>query len=121
MIENQRAVIAFVVYKLIRSTNHSSVYSFTLSEHINVSGNISEDRINVYDHSRECHISGSSSSEKKYSLYDFGRSEHINLEVHNNEFQGYDFGSGYHFSGSVKNSMISLYDYETNEHYNYSV
>ncbi|VEH83481.1 hypothetical protein [Erysipelothrix rhusiopathiae] len=101
MIENQRAVIAFIVYKLVRGINHSSVYSFTLSDHINVSGKISEARINVYDNSRGCHISGSSSSENKYSLY--------------------DFGSGYHFSGDVRNNLISLYDYETNEHYNYSI
>lgn len=115
MNSNTRACIAYITGSL-HGRNASSVYDYSQSRHISVSGTVSESSINVYDYDRGCHISGSPSS-----LYDYGNSAYIQLNMNGIQFSGYDYDSGNHYSGTVNGGSVSIYDYETSQHYSYSV
>jgi hypothetical protein len=112
---NPRACIAFIAAGL-SGTKGSSVYDYSQSKHINISGSVNPNNINIYDHDRSCHLSGSPNS-----LYDYGNSAHIQLNLKGSQFTGYDYHTGNHFSGNINGRSVSIYDYQTSSHYNYSV
>ena len=121
MTDPRRKIIAFIAARLLTTNKSGSVYDFQSSGFTHVSGDITDNKINVYDHDRGCHVGGNLSG-KQFSLYDFGDSSHINLELEGNGgFKGYDFGTSSHFSGTVNNNSISFYDYQTSEFYDYSI
>ena len=113
---NTRACIAYVAGKLISGSGSSSVYDYSRSRHISISGSVDASHVGVYDHDRGCHFSGSLPN-----LYDYGRSAHISLNINGNQFSGYDHGDSHHFSGLVNGSSISIYDNGASMHFNYSV
>ena len=112
---NTRACIAYITASL-HGANGSSVYDYSQSKHINISGDVGDQNVNVYDHDRGCHVSGSPDN-----LYDYGNSAHIQLNVDGSQFSGYDYHTSSHYSGDVNGSSVSIYDHETSTHYNYSV
>lgn len=121
MTDPRRKIIAFIAARLLTTKKSGAVYDFQSSSFTHVSGDITEKKVNVYDHDRGCHLGGNLSG-KQFSLYDFGDSSHINLELENNgKFKGYDFGTSSHFSGTVNGSSISFYDFQTGKFYNYSI
>lgn len=115
MNDNPRACIAFVAAGL-SGTKSSSVYDYSQSKHISISGTISDSRVNIYDYDRGCHLSGSPTN-----LYDYGNGAHIQLKMNGSQFSGYDYHTGNHFSGRVSGKSVSVYDYETSQHYSYNV
>lgn len=115
MQSNSRACIAYIAANICGARS-SSVYDYLQSKHINISGNVDTNNINIYDHDRGCHISGSPSN-----LYDYGNSAHIQLNMNGSQFSGYDYHTSNHFSGNVNGTSISIYDHETSTHYNYNV
>jgi hypothetical protein len=112
---NSRACIAYIAAGLCGSLG-TSVYDYSQSKHINISGNVESNNVGIYDCDRGCHISGTPNS-----LYDYGNSAHIQLTMNGNQFSGYDYHTSSHFSGNVNGNSISIYDYETSSHYRYSV
>ena len=116
MNDNTRACIALIAVGLISGKKGSSVYDYTRSKHINISGNVDSNNVNIFDHDRGCHVSGSPGD-----LYDYGNSAHVQLKINGNQISGYDYASSTHFSGSVNGSSVTIYDYETSSHHNYSV
>jgi len=120
MRKNQRFAISAIAITLATGKRVSSVYSFADGNYANVSCDVNAQNISVYDHERGCHISGSESSKNKYSLYDYGLSNHIDLEMKNRGFSGYDYDSGSHFEGTMSGGSVSFYDFETGEFYEYS-
>ena len=115
MNSNTRACIAYIVASL-NGANGSSVYDYSQSKHIIISGNVDENSANIYDHDRGCHVSGTPSN-----IYDHGNSAHIQLNMNGPQFSGYDHHTGSHFSGNVNGNYVSIYDHETSSHYNYSI
>jgi hypothetical protein len=120
MNSNQRACIAGIANAIVNNKKINSVYSYELSTHISISGTVSASNINIFDHSRSCHISGSGNGEGKYSLFDYGLSKHITLNIKNEKFDGFDYMSNKHFSGTVCKNSVNLYDYETGRYYDFS-
>lgn len=116
MNQNTRACVAFTAAALINGQNGNSVYDYSQSKHISISGTVSSSHVSIYDHDRGCHFSGSPPS-----LYDYGRSCHVTIEINSNSFNGYDYGDSQHFSGSVNGNSVSVYDYGESSHFNYSV
>lgn len=116
----QRAAIAAIIIALKFSSSVHSVYSYELSRHYTMSGNVNGNAINAFDHERSCHVSGHATSDGTFSLFDYGVSAHITLKTNGTKFSGYDYGSGYHFSGTLRSKAISLYDYQTGAHYDFS-
>ena len=90
---NTRACIAYVAAKLISGHGSSSIYDYSRSKHMSISGTVSESSVNIYVYERGCHFSGSPSN-----LYDYGRGSHVSLSISGNQFKGYDYGDGCHFS-----------------------
>lgn len=115
MNSSTRACVAFIV-GASKKSSINSIYDYSQSKHINVSGTVNEDTVNVYDHDRGCHVTGNLSS-----FYDYGNNAHINLNININQFTGYDYGSSSHYSGSFNSNSVSIYDYETSQHYNYNL
>lgn len=120
MNSNQRACIAGIANAIANKKRISNVYSYELSTFISISGTVSESTVNVFDYSRSCHISGHSNGNGQYSLFDYGLSKHITLNVKENKFDGFDYMSNRHFTETIHGNSVSLYDYETNSFYNFS-
>lgn len=116
----QRANIAAIVISIKTKKGITDVYSYELSKYISMSGETSENSIDAYDYSRNCFISGNRGASNSYSLYDYGESRHIDLEIKGNNFEGYDYGSNSHFSGTITGSSVSFYDYQTGQYYDFS-
>jgi hypothetical protein len=102
---NTRACVAYIVAGL-SGARGSSVYDFSQSKHISISGSVDSSSVDIYDYERSCHVSGSPDN-----LYDYGNSAHIQLTVEGSQFNGYDYASSKHFSGNVNGNSISVYDY----------
>lgn len=120
MNRNQRTAIAGIILALSNNTKVKSTYSYELSSYVSLSGSTGNRKVNVYDYSRSCHITGNSNDGKRYSLYDYGTSGHISLTIDDKKARGYDYSSGHHFSASVRGTSVSIYDFETCCHYSYS-
>lgn len=113
---NSRACVAYVAAALISERQASSVYDYSRSRQISISGSVDELQVAIYDYDRGCHFSGSLPN-----LYDYGRSSHISLNINGNQFTGYDYGDSHHFSGIVNANSVSIYDYRESSHFSYSV
>ena len=111
-----RACIASLAARLSESGVNSAVYDFTQGKHIHISGSASSSLVNLYDHDRGAHLTGTPSS-----LYDHGNGAHISLAVQGGRFTGYDHGSGYHYSGTVSGRSVTIYDHESGSHHQYNV
>lgn len=116
MNNNTRACIALIAVGLISGKKSSSVYDYSQSKHISISGNVDGNNVNIYDHDRSCHVTGTPGN-----LYDHGNSAHIQLKINGNQISGYDYDSSSHFSGSVNGNSVTVYDHETSSHHNYTV
>jgi hypothetical protein len=116
MNDNLRACIANLVGRFANQRVNSAVYDHAHGKHIHVSGNASSSSVNLYDHDRGAHISGSPSN-----LYDHGLGAHVSLALGGTQFKGYDHGSGSHYSGTINGASVTVYDYQTGQHYYYSV
>lgn len=110
---NVKACVAYIVGRAISGNSSSSVYDYDQGKHINISGSVSSEQINIYDHDRGCHVQG-----QLTNLYDHGVGAHIQIDVNGNQFSGYDYESGTHFSGNVNGNNISMH---ANGHSSYSI
>lgn len=118
-----RVGVAYITGCLLgERSSVSSVYDFDNRKYTNMSGEVSESKINVYDFEMSCHITGNGKN-GEYSIYHYGTGKHINITVNKSQktFNGYDHDTGKHFSGDVRNNSISIYDYETSKYYRFSI
>lgn len=88
MTDSNRATIAYIVGRIVRTNNCSAVYDYKKSRYINMSGKVSNNRINIYNYDKCCYFSGSRIS-SKYNIYNYGDSCYISLEIKGNKFSGY--------------------------------
>ena len=116
---NVRACIAYVAGRLILGKNSSSIFDYSQSKHISLSGTVQERNVNVYDYNRSCHFHGSGSG-GNFGLYDDGVSGHVDLKINGNKFEGYDHSSSCHFEGTARGNDISLYDFGDSAHFDFS-
>jgi hypothetical protein len=116
MVPNLRACVANIVARLHGGHVNGAVYDHTQREHIHVSGSVNNGSVNVYDHGRSVHITGTLPN-----LYDHGTSDFVSLTLNGKQFSGYDFASGEHYNGNVTGSTVTLYDFESGEHHFFNV
>ena len=83
-----RRAVSIISASLIEQKDYSSIYDYDESSYFNFSCKISQDNVNVYDYEKNCYISGNGNS-NSYSLYHYGNSKHIDLNIKQNEFDGY--------------------------------
>jgi hypothetical protein len=115
MNDNLRACLAYIAARLIGGSNRASVYDFARAKHISVSGTVDSKSVNIYDHDRGAHVTGTLPS-----LYDHGLGSHVSLTVNGAEFSGYDHGSASHYSGRLTGSTVTIFDHGTSQHYQYA-
>ena len=111
-----RACIASLAARLSGHSVNSAVYDHTQGKHIHISGSASSGSVNLYEHDRGAHVTGSPTN-----LYDHGEGAHISLAVQGAQISGYDHGSGYHYSGSINGHSVTIYDHESGSHHQYNV
>jgi hypothetical protein len=111
-----RRALAYIAGRLASGKRSSSVYDYGESRHVSFSGNVSTERVSVFDYEQNCHVGG-----RPPSLFHYGDGQHISLKMNDHKFSGFDYGSGNHFSGQVRGSSVSLYDYSESQYFNYSV
>ena len=117
---NTRACIAYVAVRLVTGRNALSVYDYSQSKHILVSGTVEESRIQIYDHDRGCEFSGNRNGDK-FSLHHYGDSHFVDLFLDATKFKGYDYGTSSPFYGEVTGKSIRVYDYRESSFFNYSI
>ena len=108
MKEEIRRMIAYEAASRVNRQPPSSVYSYDRGRHTSMGAG--------YDYEAGAHFGGSGSS-----LYHYGTSSHLNLNLNGQRFTGYDYGDGHHFSGSVNGRSVQIYDYGESRYFNYSV
>ena len=84
------------------------------------SGEVSDERIYLYDHQTQSYISGIHST-PNFALYDYGSQAHIDIDIDGTSFKGLDHKSGCRFHGSVVDPAIALYDYEEGQFFSYTI
>lgn len=115
MNSNTRSCIAFIA-ACLSGANGSSIYDYSQSKHISISGNVDKNNVNIYDYERGCHVTGVPGN-----LYDYGNGAHVQLNMNGSQFSGFDYHTSSHFSGSINGNSVSFYDHETSSHYNYGI
>jgi hypothetical protein len=117
MNSSTRALIATTAAWLIKGGgNVGAVYDHAKSKYIQISGQVTTSTVQLYDHERGCHFSGSSTA-----LYDHGLSCHVSLQIDGKNFSGFDHGMAHHFSGVLNDSSISVYDHGVGSYFSYSL
>lgn len=112
-----RTYIAAIVKAVVSGDERiSAIYSYEAWEHLTMSGTISHGRLQLYDHDRSEHVTGSMPS-----FYDHGSGDHFTLSrVADGQFNGYDHATASHFTASANGGSITVYDYGTGQYYQYS-
>jgi hypothetical protein len=97
-----RAII-YIAGRLLLKINSAEVYDYNSGLYYKFSGDVTPDKISIYDYEQHCHISGKI-KEGVYHLYHYGLKKPINLEIAEDGFHGYDYDSGKYFSGAISGS-----------------
>jgi hypothetical protein len=120
MKSNTRACIAYIAGCLVSGKKASSVYDYSQSKHIMISGKVEKDEVQLYDHDRCCHLSGKKTG-NRFSLYHYGDGHFIDFALDDPKFEGYDYGAACHYSGEVRGDSINIYDYGESSSFSYSI
>ncbi len=97
-----RAII-YIAGRLLLGINSAEVYDYNSGLYYKFSGDVTPNKISIYDYEQHCHISGSA-KEGIFSLYHYGNKKPISLEIADDGFHGYDHDSAKYFSGAVSGS-----------------
>jgi hypothetical protein len=111
-----RRAVAYIAGRLVRGSAAAAVYDYAEERHVNFTGEVSAQHVNVYDYEQRCNVSGAPSS-----LYHYGNRRYIELNVAGMQFSGHDGASGRHFNGNVRGNGVTVYDYEQEQYFDYSV
>lgn len=116
----QRAALALAAIKLEKNNSVESIFDYSESKYPNISGDVNEREIKLYDYDRRTYFEGSFSG-SEFSLYDYGHGEYISLKKKSNgKYEGYHYGSGSYYEIEIKGNNISFYDYATGQYYDFS-
>ena len=115
-----RAVMAYIAGVLISGDRAAFVFDYGVGGHRNFTGDLNDAHVSIYDHKQGCFVTGSGDG-VHFSLYHYGHSHCIDLEIHDDRFTGFDYGSSSQFLGTVTKRTIVLFDQSENRHFNYSI
>lgn len=116
MIPNLRACLASVAARLNGMHVDGAVFDHTQGKRVRLSGSVGPDAVNVYDHDRSAHVTGSAPN-----LYDHGTRRPVSLVMNGAIFTGFDHFSGLHYSGRIHGSAVTIFDHETGRHHQFTV
>ena len=111
-----RRAVAYIAGRLVTNSDSAAIYDASEGRFVNFSGQVTPQNVNIYDYDERCFIGGTPSS-----LFHYGDSQFIQLNINGRQFSGFDFGSAQHFSGSVQARNVTVYDYEHGNYFNYSI
>ena len=115
-----RAVVAYVVGRLISGKESSSVYDFAANDYTSLGGHVSPSSVNVFDYTHRCNCSGGGNG-RTLILFHYGVGKHVSLKLQADRFSGYDYDSESRFSGVVRHHLVRIYDSELRRYFSYSI
>ena len=120
MKDYNRRVIAYIVGRLLSSRAATSVYDYATSRHHSIEGEVSDRRVNIFDHERKRLVSGNGNGQS-IALFEIGGSQFIHLEFELLEFRGFDYSTAAAFSGEVNGDNVSFYDFLAGQQYHFRI
>ena len=121
MHQNIRAALSFIAISIINKEEYDSIFDFSRSVHVLISGEIANESVGVFDHELNAHISGDY-QQGSGALYHHGFQCHLSFEWDDSEFRGFVHGGeGGHLTGQIQGDSISLFDHSNSTHYHFSV
>ncbi|MFA7278212.1 MAG: hypothetical protein WC101_04505 [Candidatus Gracilibacteria bacterium] len=114
-----RAITAAVIRVIHKNHMIDKIQDRSAGKTYSITGTLSPTAIDIYDHTRGCHVNGSIHGHD-ISLHDHKTTKRLTLTLSGGSFHGYDSGSSKGFSGSVTDSSVSIYDNEDGKHHLYS-
>ncbi len=117
-----RAVIAYVVGRLVTGKTSSAIYDYSESAFRSIDGQVMANTIDVFDYKAHCHCHfGGTGNGTSFSLFHYGDRHHVDLTITGTHFEGFDYGSRGHYSGDVSRDTTSLYDHKLQKHFSYTL
>lgn len=113
-----RAMVAYVVSRLVCGGESSFVFDASGLGHRSMAGTVSEKCVNVYDYTARCHLTGTSSG-GWFALYHHGAKAHMTLRLTGESFRGFDHGEGRGFHGVVRGPRVLLLDQAENRGFSF--
>ncbi len=114
----KRRIVAYVIGKIVGGKEISKIFDKTTSSYNEITGEVSDTRINVYDTEKNEMFTGSA-DKKGISLYDFATAKFIDLKINGDTFDGFDYESKKVFYGDLKENTISFFDFQDSKHHYY--
>ncbi len=108
-----RVMLAYVASRMISGAESSFVFDNSGLGHRSMGGTVDETRVNVYDYTGNCHMTGNGGG-GSLNLYHHGEGIHLSLHISGESFNGYDHGEGRGFQGFVRGPHITLVDLADN-------
>jgi hypothetical protein len=116
-----RRVIAYIAARIFTGKTTGYIFDYSTGSYANMSGQVSDSRVNIFDYSVSNYISGNSSG-NSFNLFNYHTSSYVQLKMDGNKFNGFDYSSSNYYSGTVSdNGAVSFFDYGTGQYYNYKV
>lgn len=120
MKQYQRAALALAVLRLESVSSKNSIYDYSQGCHLNISGDVNNNEIRLFDYNRGAHFGGSFSG-NEYNIYDYGHGEHISLGLKSpGKYSGFHYGSSSHYEITIRGNSASFFDYGTGKFYTFS-
>lgn len=116
MKHHTRRAVAYIAGSLIAGIKKNSIFDYSTSSYNNFSNNSSGGHVSVFDYTQSCYVTGNLPT-----IFHYGDSHHISLNVNGTNFKGFDYGASCHFSGSVNGNQIKIFDYGESSYFNYSL
>jgi hypothetical protein len=111
-------MVAYIIGKLVGGKEITRVFDKTTSSYNEIAGEVTVERINVYDTEKNELLTGSGDS-KGISLYDYAAAKFIDLKIDGERFDGFDYDSKKVFYGDIKENTVSFFDFQDSKHHYY--
>ncbi len=114
-----RAITAAVVRIMKKNHMIDRIEDRSQGKKISISGTLSAKAIDIYDHSRICHVNVTVDGHHA-TLHDHKTGKYLTMTISGTTFSGYDSGSSKNFSGSIRDTTIDIYDSEDGHNHVYA-
>lgn len=117
MTDERRKTIAFLCGMYLSKMGYTGIFDYTRGTYYNLDYSTDGHHISVYDHERECEISGSFPS-----FHDYGVSTAIDLKLKSeNIIDVYDYKTASGIEVKCNGNNVSLFDYKAGKYYEYQL
>ncbi|MDE1989753.1 MAG: hypothetical protein KGI82_04730 [Betaproteobacteria bacterium] len=111
-----RAGIAYIAGALASGKTGAGVFDYAHCKNYVFSGSVNHAYVSVFDHHRQCHITG-----HPEQLYDQGQEVFISIILSSTHFTGYDFCDSRAFCGDVDGSTVTFHEQDSMTRFSFRI